>query len=149
MIILASEDIGLADSRALGIAIDAFRALEVIGLPEAAYALTHAATYLALAPKSNSMKDAIGRSRAAVDATPAARVPPHLRSAVHEGQRAMGDGVGYDYPHDRAGAIVSQQYLPDDALHAVLYRPKTAGEELALSERLAQIDAVLGKPDRS
>jgi putative ATPase len=148
MIILASEDIGLADGRALGIAVDAFRALEVVGLPEAAYALTHAATYLALAPKSNTMKEAIARARAAVESTPAARVPPHLRSAVHEGQKALGDGVGYDYPHDAPGAILPQQYLPDEATRAILYHPKGEGDEAALGERLRKLDEVLRKPPR-
>ena len=79
MIILASEDIGLADNRALAVAVDAFRALEVIGLPEATYALTHAVIYLTTAPKSNTVGDAIGRSRRLVDESPAARVPAHLR----------------------------------------------------------------------
>jgi putative ATPase len=149
MIILASEDIGLADSRALGIAVDAFRALDVVGLPEGAYALTQAAAYLALAPKSNTMKEAMGHARTAVEATPAAHVPPHLRSAVHEGQKALGDGVGYEYPHDAPGAILPQQYLPDEATGAILYRPKQEGEEAALADRLRAIDAALGKPERS
>lgn len=148
MIILASEDVGLADSRALGIAVDAFRALEVIGLPEASYALTQAATYLALAPKSNSMKDALVAARRAVEGSPAARVPAHLRSAVHEGQQALGDGVGYLYPPDFDGSITPQQYLPDEAQRAILYRPYHHGEEADHAERLAAIDRALGKPDR-
>ena len=148
MIILASEDIGLADNRALAIAVDAFRALEVIGLPEATYALTHAVIYLATAPKSNSVGEALGRSRRLVDETPAARVPPHLRSASHAGQKALGDGVGYVYPHDHAGAVTAQQYLPDEATGAVAYRPKHLGEEARLADRLRDIDAALGKADR-
>ncbi len=149
MIILASEDVGLADSRALAIAVDAFRALEVIGLPEAAYALSHAATYLALAPKSNTVKGAIAAARLAVEQTPAAQVPPHLRSAVHEGQHALGDGVGYVYPPDHPGSITPQQYLPDGAEDVVVYRPKHEGEEAALADRLTQIDKILRKPPRS
>jgi putative ATPase len=148
MIILASEDIGLADHRALGIAVDAFRALEVVGLPEGAYALTHAATYLALAPKSNTVKEAIADARTAVESTPAARVPPHLRSSVHEGQKALGDGIGYQYPHDVPGAILPQQYLPDEATGAILYRPKVGGDEAILAARLREIDTALGKPSR-
>jgi putative ATPase len=145
MIILASEDIGLADSSALGVAVDAFRALEVVGLPEASFALTQAVVYLAAAPKSNSMKDAIGLSKRAVADTPAARVPPHLRSAVHEGQKALGDGVGYEYPHDYDAALVKQQYLPDEATGAILYRPKPAGDEGGIAERLGEADEALGK----
>jgi len=148
MIILASEDVGLADPDALGVAVDAFRALEVIGLPEAAFALSQATVYLATAPKSNSMKDAISRAHEAIDATPSAQVPPHLRSAVHEGQQALGDGVGYDYPHDTAGKVVAQQYLPDGAEHLILYVPVASGEEAALAERLTAIDETLGKRGR-
>ena len=148
MIILASEDIGLADSGALGIAVDAFRALEVVGLPEAAYALSHATVYLAAAPKSNTITAAIGRTRELLAATPAARVPPHLRSAAHPGQKALGDGVGYAYPHDHAGGVVRQQYLPDEAIARLTYTPQRRGEEAAIADRLEQIDHALGKPDR-
>ena len=148
MIILASEDIGLADNRALAVAVDAFRALEVIGLPEATYALTHAVIYLATAPKSNTVGDAIGRSRRLVDESPAARVPPHLRSAAHPGQKALGDGVGYVYPHDHAGAVTPQQYLPDEVTAAIAYRPKRLGEEALLADRLRAVDEMLGKAPR-
>jgi len=148
MIILASEDIGLADNRALAVAVDAFRALEVIGLPEGAYALTHAVIYLSTAPKSNSVTDAIGRSRRLVDESPAARVPPHLRSASHAGQKALGDGVGYIYPHDHDGAITPQQYLPDEATRTFAFQPKRLGEEARLADRLRDIDEALGKSGR-
>jgi putative ATPase len=148
MIILASEDIGLADPDALGVAVNAFRAVEVIGLPEATYALTQAAIYLAAAPKSNSMKDAISRSRQAVDSTPSAQVPPHLRSAVHEGQQALGDGVGYEYPHDSAVRVVAQQYLPYGAADLVLYAPVASGREVELANRLSVVDEILAKHPR-
>ena len=148
MIILASEDVGLADTAALGVAVDAFRSLEVVGLPEASFALTQAAVYLATAPKSNSMKDAIGLARAAVEGTPSSQVPAHLRSAVHEGQKALGDAVGYDYPHDTARGVVAQQYLPDEATAEILYRPKRVGDETAVAARLEAIDRILEKPER-
>ncbi len=148
LVILASEDVGLADSRALSVATDAFRAIELIGLPEGAYALSHAALYLALAPKSNTVKDAIGRTRDLVEHTPGANVPPHLRSGATEGQRAMGDGVGYLYPHDHPDGILAQQYLPDEATAATVYVPGDHGEEAVLKERLRKIDARLGKNDR-
>jgi len=148
LVILASEDIGLADNRGLGVAIDAFRAVEVIGVPEGAYALSHATVFLALAPKSNSIKEAMDRTRELVEGTPAAAVPPHLRSAAFEGQRALGDGVGYVYPHDEEEALTPQQYLPDEATAAVLYVPKDLGEEHELRLRLAEIDARLGKRPR-
>jgi len=148
LVILASEDVGLAESRGLGVAVDAFRAVEVIGLPEGAYALSHAAVFLSLAPKSNSIRDAMTRTRELVERTPSAAVPPHLRSAASEGQRALGDGVGYVYPHDHPEALIPQQYLPDEVTDAVLYLPNDRGEEGELSRRLEEIDARLGKRPR-
>ena len=148
MIIFASEDIGLADSRALGLAVDAARALAYVGLPEAAYALTHAAVFLAAAPKSNSLGRAMIAARDAVASTPGAEVPPHLRSAVHEGQKKLGDGVGYRYPHDHPDALVEQQYLPDTAVGRVLYRPGEAGAEAGIAERVRGVDGRLGRGAR-
>ena len=148
LVILASEDIGLADSRGLGIAVDAFRAVEVIGIPEGAYALTHATVYLATAPKSNSLVGAIASSREAVEGTPGANVPMHLRSAATSGQREMGHGSGYAYPHDDPLGVVEQQYLPEEAVGVTLYRPGDHGEESEIGERLGRIDRVLGR-DRS
>ncbi len=145
LVILASEDIGLADHRALGIAVDAFRAVEVIGLPEGAYALTHATVYLATAAKSNSLAKAIVAAREQVEGTPGADVPMHLRSAATAGQRSMGHGQGYEYPHDDALGVVSQQYLPEAASGATLFEPGDHGEEAELAERLARIDRILGK----
>jgi len=145
LVILASEDIGLADHRALGVAVDAFRAVEVIGLPEGAYALTHATVFLATAAKSNSLATAITSAREAVEGTPGADVPMHLRSAATAGQRSMGHGVGYDYPHDDALGVVLQQYLPDQATGAILFRPGEHGEEAELAKRLALIDRILKK----
>jgi putative ATPase len=144
MVILASEDIGLADSTALGLAVDAFRAVEVIGLPEAAYALTHAALYLAAAPKSNSVALAIGDAREAVERTPGVDVPAHLRSAATSGERDLGIGVGYRYPHDDPAGVIAQQYLPD-GFERSLYHPGDSGDEAALADRLRVIDEILGK----
>lgn len=148
LVILASEDIGLADSSALGVATDAFRAIELIGLPEGAYTLSHATLYLALAPKSNSITTAMGRTRELIDSTPSAPVPPHLRSAATEGQRALGDGVDYRYPHDQPHGIIEQQYLPDAAQQEIVFLPGARGHEAELKARLAEIDARLGKPGR-
>ena len=145
LVILASEDIGLADSRGLGIAVDAFRAVEVIGIPEGAYALTHATVYLATAPKSNSLAAAISAAREAVEGTPGADVPLHLRSASTAGERAMGHGGGYNYPHDDPLGVVPQQYLPDEAISATLYHPGDHGEESEIGDRLGRIDRILGR----
>jgi putative ATPase len=148
MIILASEDVGLADSAALQVATDAFAALRVVGLPEAAYALSHAAVYLALAPKSNSVAEAMVRARRAVEESPAAQVPMHLRSGATAGERKLGHGVGYRYPHDDPKAVMAQQYLPDGVEGAMLYVPKTMGSERELAARLEKIDRILGKAGR-
>ncbi len=148
MIILASEDVGLADPTALQVANDAFAALRVVGLPEAAYALSHAAVYLALAPKSNSIAEAMGRARQAVQDSPAAQVPMHLRSGATAGERRLGHGVGYRYPHDDPKAVMAQQYLPDGVEGAILYVPKALGAERDLADRLEKIDRILGKAPR-
>jgi putative ATPase len=148
MVILASEDIGLADSKALAVAVDAARALAYVGLPEAAYALHHAALYLAAAPKSNSVMRTIGAARQAVEETPDAVVPPHLRSGGYGGAEALGHGEGYRYPHDHPDAVVPQQYLPDAAADRTLFRPGSQGEEAELAERLGEIDRRMGRPPR-
>jgi putative ATPase len=145
MVILASEDIGLADNHALGIATDAFHAIELIGLPEGAYALSHAAVYLAIAPKSNTITQAMAATRELIERSASAPVPAHLRSAATAGQRALGDGVDYQYPHRDPSGILPQQYLPDGVKQEILFRPGSRGDEDALRERLEQIDARLGK----
>ena len=148
MVILASEDVGLADSAALGVAVDAARALSFVGLPEAAYALHHAALHLALAPKSNSVGRTMSAARRAVEETPAAVVPPHLRSTGYRGAEALGHGSGYLYPHDHEGGVVPQQYLPDEVVGRFLYRPGKTGEESAVAERLSDIDERMDRTGR-
>jgi len=148
MIVFASEDVGLADSSALGVANAAFRTVEIVGLPEANYALTHAVLYLTLAPKSNSSARAMSAAKAAVEDGPAGAVPLHLRSGATQGEKDMGIGVGYEYPHDAPLSVVQQQYLPDGSQEAILYEPKHTGGERAIAERLAKIDEILGKQKR-
>lgn len=149
MIIFASEDIGLADSNALTVANNAFRAVEVVGLPEANYALSHAALYLALSPKSNTVNSAMHAGVEAVTEGTPGEVPAHLRSGATEGERDMGIGVGYVYPHGADMSVVRQQYLPDGHTDALLYRPKASGTEREIAERLAKIDTILGKGPRT
>ncbi len=143
LIVLASEDIGLADSKALSVAVGAAHALQYVGLPEAAHALHHAALYLAAAPKSNSVARTMAEAKKAVEEIPGAQVPPHLRSSD-----AAGSGACYRYPHDYPGAIVPQQYLPDAAEGRILYRPGRAGEEAELAERLSEVDRGVGRRQR-
>jgi putative ATPase len=149
MIILASEDIGLADSRALGVVTEAAYALSYVGLPEAGYALTHAALYLALAPKSNSVTRAIGAAREAVRAKATTEVPMHLRGTGYPGAEQLGHGVGYRYPHDAPAGVIAQQYLPDDLKERILYRPGALGEEADLADQQRAADEVLRKKNRN
>jgi putative ATPase len=149
MVILASEDIGLADPTALGVAVDAARALQFVGLPEASYALHHAALHLATAPKSNSVARTIAAARQAVVDHPGARVPPHLRSTGYRGAESLGHGVGYVYPHDLPDGIAPQQYLPDELVGQTLYQPGETGSEVEVAERMREIDERMGNDPRA
>jgi putative ATPase len=149
MIVFASEDIGLADPTALAIALEAFRAVEVVGLPEANYALTHAALHLSLAPKSNSVTGAMHAGIAVVTEGAPGEVPAHLRSGATQGEKDLGIGVGYVYPHDAPAAVVAQQYLPEAHQDAILYRPKQVGSERDVAERMKRIDKILKKRRRT
>jgi putative ATPase len=148
IVIFASEDVGLADPAALGVAVGAFHALRFVGLPEAAYALHHAALYMALAPKSDSVKRTMAAASGLVGDTAHAAVPPHLRSGGYAGAEDLGHGVGYRYPHDHPGAVVPQQYLPDGTEGSILYRPRRSGDEERLAERIAQVDEQMGRSPR-
>ena len=128
MVVHASEDIGLADPRALLIAVAAANAVEYVGLPEAQLNLAEAAIYLARAPKSNSVIAALGR--ATKDARSADPVPLHLKEASgHPGLKKLGFGKGYRYPHDYPGHRVEQQYRPARFEGARYYDPSGEGEE--------------------
>jgi putative ATPase len=134
MIILASEDIGLADPQALVVATAASQALQWVGLPEARYALSEAALYLATAPKSNSA-GALFKALADVEAEGEIAVPKHLQDANRDA-KGLGHGQGYKYPHDFPGHHVRQQYLPWALGGRVYYRPTDQGFERTIAERL-------------
>lgn len=112
LVILASEDIGMADSNALVVATAAAQAVNFVGLPEAQLNLAHAVVYLSLAPKSNDVTVALGN--AVADVGKGGQVPMHLRDGHYRGAAELGHGVGYKYPHDYPDNWVDQQYLPDD-----------------------------------
>ena len=149
MVILASEDVGLADSRLLGLAVSAFDAVQRVGLPEAEFALAHACLALAMAPKSNSVTRAMGAAKAAVREHPNAPVPVHLRDAHSKAGRTLGHGQGYDYPHDHPEGWVDQQYLPDGLTDLQLYEPTTHGAEQAHAQRLAANRRAAGRRHRT
>ena len=127
MIVHASEDIGLADPRALQIAVAAAQAVEHVGLPEARLNLAEAAIYLARAPKSNSVYVAL--NRAMEDAVSAEPVPEHLRDTSYPGAKKLGHGQGYKYPHDYPGHEVEQVYRPVRYQGTRYYEPSGQGEE--------------------
>jgi putative ATPase len=127
MVVHASEDIGLADPRALLVAVAAANAVEYVGLPEARLNLAEAAIYLARAPKSNSVIAALGK--ATEDAASSDPVPLHLKEPGHPALRKLGYGKGYKYPHDHPGHVVDQEYLPPRYSGKRYYEPSGMGEE--------------------
>jgi putative ATPase len=131
LIILASEDIGLADPQALVQAVAAAQALTWVGLPEAQYHLAQAAIYLSLAPKSNSTQ-AYFRALDALKKQGLTQVPAHLQDPARDGP-AQGHGQGYQYPHDFPGHYVSQTYLPEALAAQHFYEPGEEGQEKELA----------------
>ena len=124
-------------------AVAAAHAVEHVGLPECTFALSQAAIYLSLAPKSNSAGKALGAARAEIREHGVKSPPAALRSAAYPASRALGRGVGYEYPHDAPGHVNDQEHLPDGREHLRFYDP---GEnEPALRERLHAIREARGR----
>jgi putative ATPase len=136
MVILASEDIGMADPQALVVATAAAAAVEHVGMPEAHYALAECAVYLALAPKSDAAGRALHAAREYVREHGAADPPSSLRSAGYPAAKKLGRGVGYDSPHRHPGHVNAQDHLPDGVGDARFYAPDEA-ESAALERHLA------------
>jgi putative ATPase len=146
MLIFASEDIGNADPRALVVVNACDQAFRRMGMPEGMFPLTHAAAYLACAPKSNAIKGAMQRARALVDAHGALPVPKKLRNPVTKLMKDDGYGAGYKYAHDFEGGVVpGETYLPDEIVGEVLYEPTDRGEEARI---LARLQTLRGKADK-
>ncbi|GAB3767639.1 replication-associated recombination protein A [Microlunatus parietis] len=143
IMILASEDIGMADPTALPLATAAAQTVQLIGFPEAAITLAHAVIHCALAPKSNAVVLAIGAAQADVREGRIGLVPPHLRDAHYAGAKQHGHGVGYQYAHDAPHGIAAQQYLPDELADADYYQPTNHGYEAQVADRLARITELL------
>jgi len=146
MVIFASEDIGHADPRALQIAVAATEAFRFLGLPEGMFALTQAATYLACAPKSNTVLRTLAAARTAVAQHGDLPVPPRLRNASTRLQKRLGHGVGYRYPHDFEGIQAPEDHLPETLAGARIFEPRGRGEEAELAARLTAWRALDG-PD--
>lgn len=147
MIILASEDVGMADPGALGVAVSAAQALELVGLPEARLALAQAVIHLTLAPKSNAVITALDAATADIRSGRVGPVPPHLRDAHYRGAARLGHGERYRYPHDHPDGVVRQQYAPDVLAGSDYYHPTGHGFERRAGERLLRLRGVLrGQP---
>jgi putative ATPase len=136
MVILAAEDVGLADPQALVVATACQQAVHFIGLPEGFLPMAECALYLALAPKSNSALTAYGAALEDVQRTLDVPVPLHLRNAVTGFNRGLGYGRDYRYAHDYADHVVAQQHLPDALVGRRYYTPGTVGRERELAARL-------------
>jgi putative ATPase len=143
LVILASEDIGLADPTALTTAVAAAQAVQLIGLPEARLNLAQATIALALAPKSNAVIKAIDAASADVRAGKVGAVPAHLRDAHYRGAGKLGHGRGYRYAHDEPYGVAEQQYAPDEVADAAYYRPTSLGAESGLGERWERIRRIV------
>ncbi len=139
LVILASEDIGLADPTALTTAVAAAQAVQLIGMPEARLNLAQATIALAVAPKSNAVTRGIDAASADVRAGKIGPVPPHLRDAHYSGAKKLGHGKSYTYSHDEPFGIAEQQYAPDVVVDARYYQPTALGAEAAVKERWERV----------
>ena len=136
LVILASEDIGMADPMAMVVANAAAAAVEFVGLPEAGHNLAQAVVHLATAPKSNRVAAWWWSAMADVKAGNGRSVPAHLRDGHYQGAVKLGHGVGYAYPHDDPSGWVDQQYRPDDVADVIYYDPSGHGFEAEVRDRL-------------
>ena len=135
LVILASEDVGLADPQALPLAVAAHHACDFIGLPEAELTLAHATLYIATAPKSNSATLALGEAHRVLKESPVQTIPSALRSKTGQANKRIGQGQGYDYSHDFPENISGQDFLEKPL---TLYTPKPVGWETKIADRLAR-----------
>jgi putative ATPase len=145
LVILASEDIGMADPNALVVAVAAATALEHVGLPEAQLNLAQAVVYLATAPKSNRVALGIWSAREDIQRGVNSEVPAHLRDGHYEGAREFGHGVGYMYPHDDPRGFVEQRYMPESKpgspeIRGNYYQPSNHGSEREIAEKMNSVN---------
>jgi len=143
LVILASEDIGMADPTSLPIAVAAAQTVALIGMPEAQLTLAHATVHLATAPKSNAVTMALGAAMGDIRAGKAGLVPAHLRDGHYSGAAQLGHAQGYRYPHDDPDGVVAQQYPPDEIAAVDYYRPTTHGAEREIAGRLDRLRAII------
>ncbi len=140
LMILASEDIGMAEPQVLQTAVAAAQAVAMVGMPEAQIILAHATVHAAIAPKSNAIVTGISEAMADVRAGGIGRVPAHLRDAHYPGAGALGHGADYVYPHDIAEGVARQQYLPDELVDRTYYRPTRHGAEASWGDVARRVE---------
>ena len=145
LMILASEDIGMADPTALQTAVAAAQTVQLIGMPEAQLTLAHATVHLATAPKSNAVTTALGAAMSDVREGKAGLVPPALRDGHYSGAEGLGNAVGYKYSHDDPDGVVPQQYPPDELVGVDYYQPTSHGVEREIATRLDKLRAIIRK----
>ncbi|MEV6889945.1 replication-associated recombination protein A [Kribbella sp. NPDC051137] len=143
LVISASEDIGMGDPTALGVAVAAAEAVQLIGMPEARINLAQAVVALALAPKSNAVIMAVDAAIADVKAGKVGPVPPHLRDAHYAGAKKLGHGSSYQYSHDDPRGVLPQQYAPDVIDGTDYYNPTRRGGEASYADRVTAIRKIL------
>ena len=141
LIRFASEDVGMADSRALEIAVAAYQASHFIGMPECSVNLTHAVVYLSMAPKSNALYVAYESAKKDAQKMLSEPVPLVIRNAPTKLMKELHYGEGYEYAHDTAEKLTAKQCLPDSLAGKKYYRPTEQGSEARVKERLRQIEA--------
>jgi putative ATPase len=139
LMILASEDIGMADPTALMVTTSAAQAVALIGMPEARLVLAQATIHASLAPKSNAVLMAINEAQADVRRGASPPVPTWLRDGHYQGAAELGHGTDYRYPHDEPEGVSEQVYLPDGLLNREYYRPTARGQEARWGEIAARI----------
>ncbi|MDI3315129.1 MAG: replication-associated recombination protein A [Mycobacterium sp.] len=145
LMILASEDIGMADPTALQTAVAAAQTVALIGMPEAQLTLAHATVHLATAPKSNAVTTALAAAMADIRSGKAGPVPAHLRDGHYSGAAALGNAQGYKYSHDHPDGVVAQQYPPDELIGVDYYHPTGHGGEREIAGRLVRLRAIIRK----
>ncbi len=145
MVRFASEDIGNADPQALTIALNALSAFDFLGKPEGELALAQAALYLATAPKSNAVYEALGQVQADVKRLGSLPVPLHIRNAPTKLMKDLGYGKGYKYAHDHPEAVVEQEYLPSELRNRIYYHPTVRGYERTIKDRLDKWRKILAR----
>ena len=145
LMILASEDIGMADPMALQTAVAAAQTVQLIGMPEAQLTLAHATVHLATAPKSNAVTTALGAAMSDIREGKAGLVPAHLRDGHYSGAAKLGHAIGYKYSHDHPDGVVPQQYPPDELVGVDYYQPTNHGAEREITTRLEKLRAIIRK----